>query len=72
MEANLKDIEWLLENVTQYRISKEIDISQSTISLLRSGKRKINKLSFELACKLTEYSQKVQLMEKSEKSEIEE
>lgn len=68
MEANLKDIEWLLENVTQYRISKEIDISQSTISLLRSGKRKINKLSFELASKLTEYSRKLQLMEETEKS----
>ncbi len=72
MEANLKDIEWLLENVTQYKISKEIDISQPTISLLKSGKRKISKLSFELACKLTEYSREVQLMEESESSESDE
>lgn len=72
MEANLKDIEWLLENVTQYKISKEIDISQPTISLLKSGKRKISKLSFELACKLTEYSRKVQLMKESESSESDE
>ena len=72
MEANLKDIKWLLENVTQYKISKEVDVSQSTISLLRSGKRKINKLSFELACKLTEYSREVQMMEKSEKSKSDE
>lgn len=72
MEANLKDIEWLLENVTQYKISKEIDISQPTISLLKSGKRKISKLSFELACKLTEYSREAQLMEESESSESDE
>ena len=66
MEANLKDIKWLLENVTQYKISKEIGVSQPMVSLLKSGKRQIGKISFELACELTEYSRKVQSTEESE------
>lgn len=68
MEANLKDIKWLLENVTQYKISKEIGVSQPMVSLLKSGKRQIGKISFELACELTEYSQKVQSTEELERA----
>lgn len=68
MEANLKDIKWLLENVTQYKISKEIGVSQPMVSLLKSGKRQIGKISFELACQLTEYSRKVQSTEESERA----
>lgn len=68
MEANLKDIKWLLENVTQYKISKEIGVSQPMVSLLKSGKRQIGKISFELACELTEYSRKVQSTEESERA----
>jgi len=67
MEANLKDIKWVLENVTQYKTSKEIGVSQPMVSLLKSGKRQIGKISFELACELTEYSRKVQSMEESER-----
>lgn len=67
MEANLKDIKWVLENVTQYKISKEIGVSQPMVSLIKSGKRQIGKISFELACELTEYSRKVQSMEESER-----
>lgn len=67
MEANLKDIKWVLENVTQYKISKEIGVSQPMVSLLKSGKRQIGKISFELACELTECSRKVQSMEESER-----
>ncbi|KFN85403.1 hypothetical protein H702_10105, partial [Streptococcus equinus JB1] len=29
MKANSKDIEWLLENATQYMISKETNVPQS-------------------------------------------
>lgn len=68
MEANLKDIKWLLENVTQYKISKEIGVSQPMVSLLKSGKRQIGKISFELACELTKYSRKVQSTEESERA----
>ena len=68
MEANLKDIKWLLENVTQYKISKEIGVSQPMVSLLKSGKRQIEKISFELACELTEYSRKVPSTEESERA----
>lgn len=72
MEANLKDIKWLLENVTQYKISKEIGVSQPMVSLLKSGKRQIGKISFELACELTEYSRKVQSTEESERAKNDE
>ena len=68
MEANLKDIKWLLENVTQYKISKEIGVSQPMVSLLKNGKRQIGKISFELACELTEYSRKVQSTKESERA----
>lgn len=72
MKANLKDIKWLLENVTQYKISKEIGVSQPMVSFLKSGKRQIGKISFELACKLTEYSRKIQSMEESERTKNDE
>ena len=72
MEANLKDIKWLLENVTQYKISKEIGVSQPMVSLLKSGKRQIGKISFELACELTEYSRKMQSTEESERAKNDE
>ena len=72
MEANLKDIKWLLENVTQYKISKEIGVSQPMVSLLKSGKRQIGKISFELACELTEYSRKVQSTEELERAKNDE
>ena len=72
MEANLKDIKWLLENVTQYKISKEIGVPQPMVSLLKSGKRQIGKISFELACELTEYSRKVQSTEESERAKNDE
>ena len=38
------------------------------VSLLKSGKRQIGKISFELACELTEYSRKVQSTEESERA----
>ena len=58
-EANSKDIEWLLENVTQYRISKETGVSQSQLSRLKSGKIDIENITFEVAGKLTKYAKKI-------------
>lgn len=59
MQANKKDIEWLLENVTQYRIAKETGVSQSQLSRLKSGKIDIGNITFEVAGKLTEYAKKI-------------
>lgn len=60
MEANSKDIEWLLENATQYRIAKETGITQSKISDLKNGKVKIENLSLRIASELTTFSRRLQ------------
>ena len=60
MEANSKDIEWLLENATQYTIAKETNVPQSKLSRLKSGKIKIENLTFEVASNLTTFSKKLQ------------
>ncbi len=60
MEANSKDIEWILENATQYRIAKETGITQSKISDLKNGKVKIENLSLRIASKLTTFSRRLQ------------
>jgi hypothetical protein len=60
MEANSKDIEWLLENATQYMISKETNVPQSKISRLKNGKIKMENLTFEVASILTDFSKKLQ------------
>lgn len=56
MKANSKDIEWLLENATQYMISKETNVPQSKISRLKNGKIKMENLTFEVASILTDFS----------------
>lgn len=60
MEANSKDIEWLLENVTQYMIAKETNVPQSKISRLKNGNIKMNNLTFKVASDLTTFSKKLQ------------
>ena len=60
MEANSKDIEWLLDNATQYQIAKKTGITQSKISDLKTGKVKIENLSLRIASKLTAFSKKLQ------------
>lgn len=60
MEANSKDIEWILENATQYMISKETNVPQSKISRLKNGKIKMENLTFEVASILTDFSKKLQ------------
>lgn len=60
MEANSKDIEWLLENATQYMISKETNVAQSKLSRLKNGKIKIENITFKVASDLTTFSKKLQ------------
>lgn len=60
MEANSKDIEWLLENATQYMIAKETNVPQSKLSRLKNGKIKIENITFKVASDLTTFSKKLQ------------
>ena len=59
MKVNTKDIEWLLENATQYKISKEAKVHQPILSGLKNGARKMDNLSVKMASRLTEYAQKL-------------
>lgn len=61
MKVNTKDIEWLLENATQYKISKEAKVHQSILSGLKNGNRKMENLSVMIGDRLTAYAQKVKL-----------
>lgn len=60
MEANSKDIEWLLENATQTLIAEKTGIAQSKISRLKTGNIKMENLTFEVASNLTTFSKKLQ------------
>ncbi len=60
MKADKEKIEWLLENETQYRISKETGVAQQTLSNLVIGKRKIENLTLKVASQLTNYAEKLQ------------
>lgn len=59
MKVNTKDIEWLLENETQYRISKETKVHQPILSGLKNGTRKMENLSVMIGDRLTTYAQKL-------------
>ena len=59
MKVNTKDIEWLLENATQYKISKEAKVHQPILYGLKNGTRKMDNLSVKMASRLTEYAQKL-------------
>lgn len=60
MEANSKDIEWLLENATQTLIAEKTGIAQSKISRLKNSNIKMKNLTFEVASNLTTFSKKLQ------------
>ncbi|MCW8645214.1 XRE family transcriptional regulator [Streptococcus macedonicus] len=60
MEANSKDIEWLLENAKQTLIAEKTGIAQSKISRLKNGDIKMENLTFEVASNLTTFSKKLQ------------
>lgn len=54
MKINTSQVEAALMNkaVSAYRLSKEIGIQESSISLLRNGKKDFNKLSLEVAMRV--------------------
>lgn len=58
LEADSEAIEWLLQNVSQYQISKETGVAQSKLSNLKSGKIKIENLTFKVASDLTKFAKK--------------
>lgn len=54
MRINTSQVEAVLMNkaVSAYRLAKEIGIQESSISLLRNGKKDFNKLSLEFAMRV--------------------
>lgn len=58
--ADSSKIEWLLENETQYRISKDTGVNQSILSRVVNGDRKIENLTLRVASELTAYAEKLQ------------
>lgn len=54
MRINTSRVEAVLMNkaVSAYRLAKEIGIQESSISLLRNGKKDFNKLSLEVAIRI--------------------
>ena len=57
MKINTSQVEAVLMNkaVSAYRLSKEIGIQESSISLLRNGKKDFNKLSLEVAMRVQDW-----------------
>ena len=60
MKVDTEKIEWLLNNVTQYRISKDTGVTLSILSRLVKGERKIENLTIKTGSALTEYAEKLQ------------
>lgn len=54
MRINTSQVESVLMNkaISAYRLSKEIGIQESSISLLRNGKKDFNKLSLEVVMRV--------------------
>lgn len=63
MKVDTEKIEWLLKNVTQYRISKDTGVTLSILSRLVKGERKIENLTIKTGSALTEYAEKLQKQE---------
>ena len=63
MKVDTEKIEWLLSNVTQYRISKDTGVTLSILSRLVKGERKIENLTIKTGSALTEYAEKLQKQE---------
>lgn len=60
MKVDTEKIEWLLNNATQYNISKNTGVAQATISNIINGKRELKNLTIEVGSKLTEYADQLQ------------
>lgn len=54
MKINISRVEMVLMNraISAYRLAKEIGIQESSISLLRNGKKEFDKLSLEVAMRV--------------------
>ena len=63
MKVDTKQIEWLLNNVTQYRINKDTGVNLSILGRLVRGERKIENLTIKTGSVLTEYAEKLQKQE---------
>ena len=63
MKVDTEKIEWLLNNATQYNISKNTGVAQATISNIINGKRELKNLTIEVGSKLTEYADQLQKAE---------
>lgn len=59
MKVDTEKIEWLLENATQYNISKNTGVAQATISNIINGKRVLKNLTIEVGSKLTKYAEQL-------------
>jgi len=60
MKVDTDKIEWLLSNVTQYRINKDTGVNISILGRLVRGERKIENLTIKTGCLLTEYADQLQ------------
>ncbi|WP_311051402.1 XRE family transcriptional regulator [Enterococcus faecalis] len=58
MIVDTDKIEWLLENRSQYFISKETGIAQSRLSKLKNNFSEIGKSSIDVGVKLTDLAMK--------------
>lgn len=64
VKVDTNKIEWLLNNVTQYRINKDTGVNLSILGRLVRGERKIENLTIKTGSALTEYAEKLQKQEK--------
>lgn len=57
MKINTSQVEAVLmdKTVSAYRLAKEIGIQESSISLLRNGKKDFNKFSLEVAMRVQKW-----------------
>lgn len=60
MKVDTDKIEWLLNNVTQYRINKDTGVNLSILGRLVRGERKIENLTIKTGYLLTEYAKQLQ------------
>lgn len=59
MRVDTKLIEWLFENATQYKISKETGVAQPVIARLKKGERRLENASIKVGAALTEYAEEL-------------
>lgn len=60
MKVDTEKNEWLLSNVTQYRINNDTGVNLSILGRLVRGERKIENLTIKTGSTLTEYAVKLQ------------